>query len=235
MSSASKPTVKHLDTKVSELQTYFEDELSKFRTELAVTKSPEVTLDDGLNSIRNRFDLFENTIKNNIESIKREIGAVVERTQRLELSLDNNIQELSMSKLLLHGLSESEDKKHSLKARIVDLFQNKLNTPISEADVNFCYRLGAKKKTSDNTIRPVLICFHDIRTREGVFKSKKLFKGTKLAISEMLSPLRYKTFLAVKVKLGKEKCWTSGGRIGFRWNDRSHYVTTMDQLDAVCK
>lgn len=235
MSGANKPTVKHLDTKVSELQTYFEGELSKFRSELAVTKSPEVTLDDGLSSIKNRFDLFEITIKNNIESIKREIAAVVETTQRLERLLDNNTQELSMRKLFLHGLSEDEDKKHSLKARIVDLFQNKLNTSISEADVNFCYRIGVKKKISDNTIRPVLICFHDLRTRDGVFKSKKLFKGTKLAISEVLSPLRYKTFLAVKMKLGKEKCWTSGGRIGFRWNNRSHYVTNIDQLDALCK
>lgn len=229
----AKTTIKHLDSKVSDLQLYFEGELSKFRSELSTVKTPDLPLssDERLDALVVRFDMFEAAIRSQMQSLLGQIENVKKQCDRLSVALDNSLQETCISKLLLFGIQERKDE--NLFAEVSSVIATKLKIALEETDIISCYRFGSKK-SDDKFHRPVLVHFTRVRKRNEIFSNKRLLKGTKIVIAELLSPLRYEVYKAVKSKVGKH-CWTNGGRIGFSWNGRTHHITTMKHFTDVCK
>lgn len=232
--SAMAKTVKHLDGKVSDLQVYFEAELNKFRTELKTIKTPDPPCsgDDKLESLFLKFSLFEATVNTTMQALQNDVKDLKLRYDRLNLALDNNIQEAHMGKLLLYGVPEKD--REDVIAEMSNTIKLKLNISLNETDVIACYRYG-KKKTDNSFHRPIFIHFADLRKRGEVFSNKKRLKGTKLVVAELLSPLRYEIYKAAKQKVGGGRCWSNGGRVGFCWNGRAHHVTTMKHFLDICK
>lgn len=231
---ANKTTVKHLDSKVSDLQVYFQAELNKFRTELETVKTPDPPCsgDDRLESLFLKFNLFEATVNTQMQALLNDVKDLKLKYDRLSLVLDNNTQEAHMGKLLLYGVPEKEGENPS--EEVLNAVKLKLKINLSEIDVISCYRYG-KKNADNNFYRPILIHFTDRRKRDEVFANKKHLKGTRLVIAELLSPLRYEIYRAAKQKVGGGKCWSNGGRVGFYWNGRAHHVTTMKHFLDICK
>lgn len=230
----AKTTVKHLDGKVNELQSYFEAEMGKFRSELRMIKTPDAATsgEDKLESLLLKFGFFEATVSAEIQSLKKEVTSLKQQCDRINLTLDNCIQEANISKLLLYGVPERADENPLND--VIDTIKLKLKIPLNGEDLISCYRYG-RKKSSGTADRPLLLHFADVRKRNEIFQSKKLFKGTKLAITELLSPLRYDIYKTVKEKVGKGKCWTNNGRVGYCWNGRTYHISSIKHFLDICK
>lgn len=231
---ASKITVRELDSKMSDLHKYFEDQLTNFREEIDKVKTPDITENgremSGLETIKNRFSFFEATIKNNIKDLQSQIDKLRSDSERINLKLDGIMQGDCKNNILIHGIDEKngEDLYVDVKA----IIENKLKIHLDKNEINLCYRYG-KRPEVNNRCRPVLIKFIHGWKRSEVLKNKKLFKGTRLVCTEHISPLRYILFRTIRDRFGKD-CWTRNGKIGFVYNGSVHYVTTREQMISIC-
>lgn len=231
----AKPTVKELDTKVADLSKFFQDELGKFRDEIQKIRTPEVvTNNDGtaLNTLIHRFDFFEAAIKNEVNKLQDQITEIKKDFENANYRIDLMAQNESRNKLLLHGLQERSNE--DLFDEVKNIIDNQLDIKLEKGDINVCYRYGKRsRKANAERCRPVLIHFVNLWKRNEVFYKKKLLRGTKLVLTEHLSPLRLNLYKTVKHRFGKNS-WTKDCKIGFIHNNSTHYVTTFGQLTSVC-
>lgn len=231
---ANKTTVKDLDIKVTDLQNYFQGELSKFRKEIDKVKTPEA-LSEGEESnaelLKRNFSLFEATVKNELKRIQVQLNELKKSFEKVELKLDNAVQQQHKNSLLIHGIKEIADE--DLYVNIKKVIENKLNIEVSRGDINYCYRYGKKTDRINEKPRPLLVHFVNRWQRDEIFRNKKLFKGSKIICTEYLSPDRYKLFKTVRDRFGKKNCWTRDCKIGFVCLGTVRYVTAADQLTDI--
>lgn len=229
---STKPTVKELDSRMSDLHKYFQSELTKFREEIENAKTPEVVADgkeNGLENLRHKFDFFEAAVKNEMKCLQSQVNKLKTDNEKINLKLDGVTQYNYRNNLLIHGIKETRDE--DLYVEVRNIFKNKLNVNLDKHEINLCYRYG-KRPDSNNKSRPVLISFLHGWKRNEVFGNKKQFKGSNLMCTEHLSPLRYNLFKEVRNRFGRN-CWTKDCKIGFVYNNSTHYITTRDQLTAI--
>lgn len=222
-------TIKDLDLKVNDLKTFFSGEINRFRNEIEKVKTPtteEKSGDERISEISNNFDLFSASVNNRLKELELQIDALRKNADACLAQIDKNFQYNNRGKILLLGLKESPGE--DLLGVVIDLFNSKLRTSIKKCDIFYTYRLGKK---NDKKVRPAVVEFGNMWTRNEVFACKKLLKGTGIIIADFLSPIRYEVFKLVKQKLGKE-CWTNKGMIGFKIGDEVKYVTTVRQFQS---
>lgn len=223
-------TVKDLDCKVNDLKNFFTQELGKFRGEIDKVKTP--TDDCALNKkgvdtedIRIKFDFFKATVENQLKNLESEINLLRKDHVAVLSRLDNYIQQSNKGKILLLGIPETVDDTDLLK-HTVSVVNSILMLPLSDKDVYDCYRLG--KKTARKP-RPVLVHFTVVRTRNEILHCRKRLKGSKLVVTEVLSPMRYEVFKLARQKFQKD-CWSNNGNIGFKVGETIKYVSNMKQF-----
>lgn len=223
-------TVKDLDSKVNDLKSFFTQELGKFREEIEKVKTP--TDDNVLNrkevdaeDILVKFNFFKATVENQLKNLMSEIDLLRKERDALHVRLDNYIQQSNKGKILLLGIPETV-KDTDLQKHIVSVVNSTLLLSLSDKDVYDCYRLG--KKTAGKQ-RPVLVQFTVVSTRNEVFHCRRRLKGSKMVITEVLSPMRYEVFKLARQKFQKD-CWSNNGKIGFKIGGIVKYVSTTAQF-----
>lgn len=223
-------TVKDLDSKVNDLKNYFTQELGKFRGEIEKVKTP--TDDSASNKqgvdtedIRVKFDFFKATVENQLKNLESEIRQLRKEHAAVHYHLDNYIQQSNKVKILVLGIPETVEDTDLLK-HTVSVFNSILMLPLSDKDVYDCYRLG--KKIAGKP-RPVLVQFTVVETRNELLRCKRRLKGSKLVITEVLSPMRFEVFKLARQKFQKN-CWSNNGNIGFKVGETVKYVSNMKQF-----
>ena len=73
--------------------------------------------------------------------------------------------------------------------------------------------------------------FKGYDSRDEVFKSKRLLKGSNIMITENLTSKRYDLLKKCIVKLGKGKVWTSDGRITTKVNGAYVVINNESELN----
>lgn len=219
-------SIKDLDSKVNDLKLHFSDELGKFRNEISKIKSPINEEVNSADTILNEFNLFKATILNRLQLLESEINLLKKEAEATQQKSDNSVQHSNQNKIILFGLKEKPGE--SLVSEMSNIFSDKLNVNVKTADIYNAYRVSKK---NDNKTRPVIVEFCTVWKRNEVFYTKRHLKGSPLVIAEVLSPLRNHVFKLAKKKLGK-RCWTNGGRIGFKVGDTVKYVVSVDQFDS---
>lgn len=236
-SSGNKPSLKMLDTKVSDLQALFQAEIDKFRGELSVAKTPENVGEfdfNNLASLGDRFSAFEAFIKSEIVNLQNLIKNMSERQNDFESLLDDKVQDSYRRSLLITGFKESESE--NLYDVVLKLFVEKFSITVNKEDIDICYRLGSRKKRNGDKqgsvdARPVVVKFLHGWKRDEIYREKRRLKGSGVVFHEMLSPKR--NDLRKSVSRRFEKCWTFRGRVGFVFNSTVYYVSTHDQLSRI--
>lgn len=222
----AKTTVKDLNLKVSDLKAYFNSELGKFREEIASVKTPTIDEDDEdvrKSELLNKFDFFKATVEGRLKDLESQVSALNKDANALHIRLDNETQRSNKGKILLFGLDENTNE--NLQKEVIGVIGDKLKLSIKDSDIYDCYRYGKKR---DKKNRPVLIQFTTVCIRNEVFYGKRALKGSKIVITEVLSPSRYEVYRLAKLKFGRS-CWTSKGKIGFQYAGETKYVSTLEQ------
>lgn len=235
-SKTGAKTVKDLGVRVNDLHAYFENELHKFRTEIKTIKTPEVNADGEMVSetVLNRFDLFEATIRNEIQGIKADLDKLNSVCDNLNRKTDKILQNSYRHALLLHGIEEKPEE--DIMAIVFELFNGRLGLALQKNDIDMCSRFGIKKSATNHKnskqSRPILVEFITMWQRNEVFYKKKVLKGTGLIITELLSPYRYSVYRLVRDEVGKNT-WTKNCRIGFSIDGKVHYVATKESFEKI--
>lgn len=235
--TGSAKNVKELDLKVSELHTYFESQMDKFRDEISKVKTPESIVCDtemstDMESLAARFSFFQSTVKNELQKITASVSQLKSSQENIKIQVGIMHVDRYRNKLLLHGVEEKRGE--DLLSVASAIMQKHLKINIEKTEFNNCYRLSSRKSTTDNRKkpRPIAIEFLNAWRKTEVYRTKRLLKGTKLVITEMLPVDRLSLYRAIKSEY--KTCWTRDLKIGFLdAKGVVHYVTTRQQFASV--
>lgn len=232
-------TVKDLDVKVADLAVYFTQEIEGLKQDLDRVKTPEASgersdQEADTQALVHRLNLLEATVKNSLRTISEEIGLLKKTGEEV----DSIEQRLNNNSILINGMSEEEGE--DLYVKVITFVKSRLEIDITKSDIQCAYRFGRKKTVKGSAgerdrHRPVCVDFANRWLKNEVYYKKRALKGTKLVITELLSPRRYELYKHVRDRLGKENCWTAGGRIGFVKDGKREIVTNLTQFKSKYK
>lgn len=172
----------------------YEDKLQKFSAG-ATTTHPDIT------TLSCEFSEFKSFVWQTLSKLKSQMELLVCGLDRHETAMRRKV-------LLFHGLPEKD--KEILHNTVHKVITNQMKvTNIPMENLHVCHRLGSFNGKS----RPILVRFHDFQQRQTVWESKTSLKGTGITISEFLTQVRHKTFIAARKHFGVKNSWTVEGKI----------------------
>ena len=209
--------LRNIETQVKDL-TAFQEE----------TVQPHVIkVTESLQSVSDRFDILEQTLKEKDEKIKeleRKIDILEEKNedlitqnQNFSVKLDDLEQYSRRNCLLLHGVKENEEE--NTDEIVLSTIAEEMGIHINEEDIDRTHRLG-KPNRNDGKPRPIIIKFTRYAVRHKVFVYKRSLKGKRLLITESLTAYRMKLLVEAQKKFEVKNVWTSDGRILYKVNNR---------------
>lgn len=170
-------------------------------------------------------------IKNNFEEEFNELkmkSKQVELTQFEHRKMINSLTEkceayekyIRRRTLRIFGLKEvngDSDMKIAL-----DLFKQKMDVDLDNTCVENCYRIG---KSNTNKIRPLVIEFSNIGSKNLVYSKKKNLKGSDVVIREDLSQYSMELLKATLKKVGEDgMVWTNFGKIYAKYKGEEEII-----------
>jgi len=146
-------------------------------------------------------------IKSNNKILEENIVSLQSENNTILSKLDEIEQGMKQEQLRVYGIPENID---NISNHLKGVFDAKLG--LKNINVEHCFRIGKRDDTT-TTPRPLLVTFGNIFDRNQVFYTKKNFKGSRISVTEELTKKRYELLIFAKEKLGKEKVWSTRGRI----------------------
>lgn len=193
----------------------YEDKLQKFSAG-ATTTHPDIT------TLSREFSEFKSFVWQTLTKLKSQMELLVRGLDRHETAMRRKV-------LLFHGLPEKENE--ILHDTIYKIISNKMKvTNINMENLHVCHRLGSFNGKN----RPILVRFLDIQHRQAIWESKTALKGTGITISEFLTQVRHKTFMAARKHFGVKNSWTVEGKIMVLLPNKSRRkIETMAELQLL--
>lgn len=224
----------HLASKVEKFEESVKATLDDLKQQLIV-ESQEIGRRDpnSAGSIIGRLTTFESNIKQAIDSLKSEIARFNERQDKIERKVDHQRQQQLHNAIVINGIPEKGHSESAVDIVVKVIRDAKSEITILPSDINFAYRLGKKGDDSDRNIRPLAVAFVNRWKRDRIFESKKMFKGTKVVISEMLSPEKLRLFKKVRDRVGVRECWTWKGNVYVSINGERKRITNDNDLEKL--
>ncbi|KAJ8957756.1 hypothetical protein NQ317_007809 [Molorchus minor] len=116
---------------------------------------------------------------------------------------------------------------------VLNVINNELNVPCDKNEIDSAFRIGSYI-SGDNTSKPrtILVQFVTNIKRNEVFLAKKHLKNSNISVFEDLTKQRFNLLQAAKRKYGKNKAWSSGGKI-YVWdapNNKKSCVFSITEL-----
>lgn len=214
-------TIKEVNSRVDQLAAEFHKGLSDLKSEIRTgflsNNAPMVTDVKGdekkLGEILAKFDKFESDINSALNAVKNDVQCLKEQVVSVEDKVKNYTLKWHYNYIMVHGLQEDEENVYD---KVLKLINSKLinnndikSTNVKKTDINRCYRFGKKDGQKP---RPLAVEFCTQWMRDIVFYNKKLLKGTKVMVTELLIEENLKLFKKVKNIMGKS-AWTYRGLV----------------------
>lgn len=93
-----------------------------------------------------------------------------------------------------------------------------LNKKVEESDIDLCYRVGRKNNDKPQAILLKL----SSAIRNQIFSKKKLLKGSKVVITEDLTPTRVDLQNLAIAKLGLKNAWTESSNVFVNYRNKNN-------------
>ena len=200
-------------------------DLTSFQEE--TVKSHIIKVTESLTSMSDRFDKFEEALKEKEDKIKEledRINSLEEKNEDLItknhdfcIKIDDLEQYSRRNCLLLHGVKE--DDEENTDEIVLRTVAEEIGIEINEQDIDRTHRLG-KPNRKDGKPRPIIVKFTRYAVRNKVYTYKRNLKGKRLLITESLTAYRMKLLIEAQEKFGVKNVWTSDGRILYKNNNR---------------
>lgn len=177
-----------------------------------------------------RFDQIDNKlseVNDTLNQLKKENISNSKAICKLQEKTDYTEQLMKKNSLRIHGVIE--EMNEDVVEVVTNFINRKLRVPLTPTDIDSAFRIG---KDGQEQPRIILISFVRNIKRNEVFKAKKILKDTDYSIFEDLTKQRYDILLTGKKKFGRNKVWSSGGRI-YAWNDRDNKKILLDSVEGL--
>lgn len=187
--------INDVEAKMGQMNKHLNEKLSK------LDKLDDINAE--LIRLNDSFSSLSNTVSSNTNEIKE-----------LDMKLNLFERSIKSNSLRIYGLNETTGENIS---ELVSAFiSENLLIPCSATDINCAFRMG-KKISNSARPRPILVSFVNNWKRSDVYGARRRLKMLNLNVSifEDLTKERYNALKSVKEKYGRDKVWTSGGRIYF--------------------
>ncbi|CAH2095286.1 unnamed protein product [Euphydryas editha] len=155
-----------LSSNFQEIVNMFDSRMKNYEERLKKLSPSSSASPQDLKSLSSEFLDFKTFVWKTLMLFKSQV-------EMLTLGLERHEAYLRRKLILIHGVAEEKGEK--LKDVVLKIFCNKLEcTDISANDLQACHRLGI----SQGKPRPVLVRFNSLSSRQPIWTSKTLLKGT---------------------------------------------------------
>ena len=163
------------------------------------------------------MDIEEQT--NRISDLDRKCDLLQQKNDQLSVKIDELEQYSRRNCLILHGLPESSGD--IVEACIMTINHAIPQAALARKDVDRAHRLGRqthKHVTPDSSGLPTkpratILKFCSYASRETIFRSKRLFKGSGFSITESLTTKRMALLKSAQNHPKVKNAWTLDGRL----------------------
>lgn len=207
MTNKGNPTVKDINTRVEKMAEDFQRSLQEFKAEFASMKGSGTAEHQG--EIFKKFNLFENSIKLSLNELKADVSRLKQHHEKLMNKLTDFENKKYYNYIIIHGLGEDGS---DIYEKVLNLINFTIKVEVKKIDINQCYRLG-KKRDKNNSPRPLAVQFCNKWLRDLVFFKKRLLKGSKVMMTEMLTDDSLRLFKKSREILGRLVPWTYSGLV----------------------
>lgn len=190
-----------LQNNLEELEKLFSSRMADYEDKLQKYSAAASPVHPDITSLSREFTDFKTFVWQTLTKLKSQM-------ELLALGLDRHETVMRRKVLLFHGVPEKENEK--LHESIYKIISDQMKvTNVTMDNLHVCHRLGS----FNGKARPILVRFFDIQHRQVIWDYKTALKGTGITISEFLTQVRHKAFLAARKHFGVRNCWTVEGRI----------------------
>lgn len=211
-----------LANNLEELEKLFSSRMADYEDKLQKFSAGAITTHPDISALSSEFLEFKSFVWQTLSTLKSQMELVICGLDRHETAMRRKV-------LLFHGLPEKENEV--LHDSIHKIISGKMKvTNITMENLHVCHRLGSFNGKS----RPILVRFLDIQHRQAVWENKTTLKGTGITISEFLTQVRHKTFMAARKHFGIKNSWTVEGKIMVLLPNKSRRkIESMAQLQLL--
>lgn len=170
--------------------------------------------------VKNSLETIINKLEEKVTAVDTRMDVVEKENEYLRAAMDNLEQYSRRNNLRLYGLPES-DAGLGVDEVVLKLCKEKMGLNIRSEAIDRAHRLGQQRGGKP---RPIIIKFVDYKTREMLFKNRKMFKNTGLSLFEDLTHARSSLRQEAAKKYGPRNVWTNDGRIFIKIDESIHKV-----------
>ena len=179
----------------------------------------------------NKIDLGLEIAKlsQHIEELYIKFNLILAAIAKLEFSIDELEQYGRNNCLILHGLHNfpnAHSNYDEFLLKVITTLNLHLNLNL---DIN-CVDIAHPLPTARNGNTPIIIKFLRRSTRNQVFKRKRLFSRTGLAVTESLTKRRLSLLNEAKSLLGDKNVWTYKGTAFTNINSKHEKIVSQEAL-----
>ena len=164
-------------------------------------------------------------VKKQMEPLDEKISTLQANVAKLQQQQDDLEQYGRRWNLLFHGIHENDNENCEQKVRL--LCEEKLKLKLPPGAVQRAHRIGSKKAERS---RPIIVRFTDYNVKRSVYKNKRQLKGTRLLITENLTPPRQALYKQVRDCKSVSASWTNDGNIFVLFKDKIHQIFNVTDL-----
>lgn len=176
----------------------------------------ESKLDSRLQKLEDKLTQVCDSIKALTASVEKNSKKIIE----LDEKIDNLEQDRKKNCIRICGLPENPNE--NLIESIIHFVRTDLKINCASSEIDYCFRMGAVSE--DDGPRTIIANFLCNWKKNEIMGAKTILKGTPFAVFEDLTPKRYKMLEQAKRKYGKNKAWSSGGKVYF-WDPKNNKKT----------
>lgn len=208
-----------LKQSMTEMMEHFNKQMTVFQQELRGSQASS----PGTSKLEAEFSAFRGLITGALQNLQLQLEVLAQEVDQLDMRGRRKI-------LLVHGVPDTMEE--DTEAVVVQVVRERLNIPdFNAGDIRRCHRMG---RASPNASRPVLVKFQSNATKDRIWFSKKLLKGTGVTVSEFLTKRRHDIFMAARQRFGVSKCWTRDGTVFVLGDDGTrHKMLSLADLNRI--
>lgn len=162
------------------------------------------------------------SLEQNFDSLKKENDILKFRAEKTELYLRRN-------NLRIIGIPETTNE--NTEQVIINFLHDKMSLNIDLNELESCYRMGVKREGKKH--RAIVVKFLSKKTRNLVYKSKKILKGQRVLIKEDLTTNRLELYKKACEEFHPKNVWTSEGIIFVFHNKNVEKFETEETLQKL--
>ena len=157
-------------------------------------------------------------LKEEMKTMKKRHDSLTEEVVKLKSEdrvreRENNALEQYTRNWSLQVFRVPEEQGEDCRAKVLDIFNNKLKVKTEAADIEVAHRTGARREPGAATTRPIIVRFHSREKRELVLRERRRLKGTSVSICEDVTSKNLGLMKEAEKHSATLSVWSSKGQI----------------------